>query len=245
MTRSKDECAVVSGHQPNFFPWFGYFEKMAKSDVFVFSDDVKYPKQCYVNRVTIPVGGGSAYLTLPVSKGNDQRIADKKYVKSEKELNKILKTINLNLSGMPYSHELAPICEELASIYFLYSSVAEINIHMNMYIASLLGIDVEFKKGTELGLEAFHKNERLIRRCEVLGSSVYLSGQGADGYQDESLLNQAGIELRKVEYDIGKALLGPDLQHSILVAIARKGAACLKQAIRAQTVGLRNESSIY
>ena len=45
---------IVAGHQPNFFPWFGYFEKIIKSDIFVFSDDVKYPKESYTNRVEIP-----------------------------------------------------------------------------------------------------------------------------------------------------------------------------------------------
>ena len=34
-------CAI---HQPNFFPWLGYFDKIRRADVFVFLDAVDYPR---------------------------------------------------------------------------------------------------------------------------------------------------------------------------------------------------------
>ena len=49
-------------------------EKMLKCDLFVHSDDVQFPKQSYTNRVEIPIGGRSAFMTLPVGKGDNARI---------------------------------------------------------------------------------------------------------------------------------------------------------------------------
>ena len=31
---------VVGIHQPNYFPWMGYFDKMDNADVFILLDDV-------------------------------------------------------------------------------------------------------------------------------------------------------------------------------------------------------------
>jgi hypothetical protein len=38
---------IVSIHQPNYFPWVGYFYKRMKSDIFVFLDDVQFSKNSY------------------------------------------------------------------------------------------------------------------------------------------------------------------------------------------------------
>jgi len=222
---------VVAGHQPNFFPWFGYFEKMLKCDIFVFSDDVQYPKQCYANRVEIPINKQPAYLTLPVSKGDDDRIADKRYQKDKSVLKKLIKTIHFNLGGFPYSSDIAPILDEFAKVYMEYTTIGLLNSHMNEYIASFLGINVETRMGTDLKLEPYHKNERLIHRCQLLDSSVYLCGQGADCYQNEAQINEAGITLRRIDYSIGKEILGDNLQYSILVGIARVGVQTINEAI--------------
>lgn len=222
---------VVAGHQPNFFPWFGYFEKILKSDIFVFSDDVQYPKQSVVNRVEIPISGQPSYLTLPVKKGNDQRIADKQYINDDSVIKKLVKTIKLNLGGYDFFEDLVPILDEFFIQFYKNDSISELNVHMNSYIATMLGITTTTKLGTELNLEEYHRNDRLIRRCNLLNSTIYLCGQGADGYQNEAKIRAAGILLKKIDYSIGKNALGADLKYSILLGIAKYGIECLRKHI--------------
>ncbi len=61
-------CAI---HQPNFFPWLGYFDKISRADVFVFLDVVDYPKSgssmsSWVNRVMLKVGSQKTWVRCPV-----------------------------------------------------------------------------------------------------------------------------------------------------------------------------------
>ena len=35
---------IVAIHQPNFLPWLGYFDKLARADVFVLLDSVQFPR---------------------------------------------------------------------------------------------------------------------------------------------------------------------------------------------------------
>ena len=60
---------IVSIHQPNYLPWLGYFNKIARSDVFVIFDDVQFPigkKGFFGNRNQIKTNNGKMWLTVPV-----------------------------------------------------------------------------------------------------------------------------------------------------------------------------------
>ncbi len=61
---------VVAIHQPNFLPWLGYFDKVAKSDVFVFLDSVQAPKTggSWLNRVRLAMNGEARWVTAPIDR---------------------------------------------------------------------------------------------------------------------------------------------------------------------------------
>ena len=44
---------TVAIHQPNYFPWVGYFYKIKAADIFIFLDDVDFSKGSYTNRCRI------------------------------------------------------------------------------------------------------------------------------------------------------------------------------------------------
>lgn len=224
---------IVAGHQPNFFPWFGYFEKMLKADVFVFSDDVRYPSRNFVNRVAIPIGGSVHQWALPVRRGGDERIVEKHYVKDEKTLAGVLKTARYNLGGLPHGADIEHFLDVFAEAYRRYETLADLNIATIEAIARALSINTPTVRGTELGLERFRATERLLKRLELLDADAYLSGQGAHDYTDVELFAASGRRLIWIDYALGPKLLGSDLPYSVLVSIARHGLARLSDAVQA------------
>lgn len=53
---------IASIMQPYFFPYLGYFQLMAASDLFVHLDDVQYIQRGWVNRNCILVNGAPQIL---------------------------------------------------------------------------------------------------------------------------------------------------------------------------------------
>ena len=61
---------VVAIHQPTFFPWLGYFNKIARCDQFVVLDSVQFPKKggTWSNRVKLLLNGQAGWVTMPVER---------------------------------------------------------------------------------------------------------------------------------------------------------------------------------
>jgi hypothetical protein len=57
---------LVAIHQPNYFPWLGYLDRMAKADLFVVLDHVQFERRSYQNRIQILLEGEPRWLTVPV-----------------------------------------------------------------------------------------------------------------------------------------------------------------------------------
>ena len=58
----------ISIIQPVYLPWLGYFEQIARTDLFVLYDEVQYTKQDWRNRNRIPGANGPVWLTVPVER---------------------------------------------------------------------------------------------------------------------------------------------------------------------------------
>lgn len=188
---------LIGIHQPNLFPWLGYFSKIVKSDSFVFLDHVaNNPRTAiYTKRVQLISNGQAHWLTIPLKnkKGetfvpiNAMEIDNPEQIES-----KHLKTIELTYKKAPHFNE---VFEHVLNFYKHPSPlISERNIDFIKAICTQLGITKEFTLSSNLHCTE-NSTELLIEIIKQLKGTTYLSGDGADGYQEEELYKSNRISL--------------------------------------------------
>jgi hypothetical protein len=190
---------IVSAHQPNFFPWLGFFDKLARADVLVLLDDVQFPRSgagVWTNRVGILVGGERRWLTVPVERAGRgyQQINEVRIDDAQPWRRKLLRTLEQNYAKAP------AFDEAFTFVRSLFETEAQLLAKFNELalraIARKLGLDEgRIRLSSEVGADG-QGTDLLIALTRALGGSTYLSGDGAGGYQEDDRFRAAGVELR-------------------------------------------------
>lgn len=149
---------IVAIHQPNFFPWLGYFEKIARSDVFIFLDDTQFPKAggVWTNRVKLLINGQAHWVTAPINRSFSgvKPICDITFPKGNPWREKMLKSIALNYSKAPHFEETMHLIEPL--ILNEETNIAAYNIHAIKAVSNYIGLDsTQFLLSSQLPHDGF------------------------------------------------------------------------------------------
>lgn len=187
-------------HQPQYLPWLGYFDKIIKSDCFVFLDKVQYKHREFQNRNKIRTKDGWIWLTVPVvTKGlRGQAVEDVEIDNSFKWQDEHLKSLKSWYSKAEFFKEYIGFFEK-TYLEKSWGKLTDLNIHIIKYILEQFNIDNPIYLESEIGT-ACSATERIIELCKKLKATKYLSGQGGKDYLDEKLFAQEGIELLYQEF---------------------------------------------
>ena len=193
----KTMTEIVAIHQPNFFPWLGYFNKTHLSDAFIFLDDVQYQKKggTWSNRVKLMLAGQPRWITAPIVRAYHgvRSINEMEFERAGQWQNKIIKTISLNYRKTPFFRETMDFFEPL--IASREANISNYNTQAILAIAEQLGIPREkFFWSSQLP-HSGGANELLISLTKCVGGDVYMCGGGAEGYQIDSMFAESGVSL--------------------------------------------------
>ena len=188
---------VVAIHQPNFFPWLGFFDKILKSDVFVLLDHVQFQKTggTWTNRVKLLVNHEGHWVTAPIVRNyHGVRAINEMELRADPEwANSVMKTLVQSYSKAAFFRETFDFFEPL--IRNSEPMLSKFNIHAIRAIVKQLGIRMEkLCCSSDLSREG-SSNEMLISLTKTVGGDTYMCGGGADGYQDPVAFQKNGINL--------------------------------------------------
>jgi RimJ/RimL family protein N-acetyltransferase len=180
---------VVAIHQPNFFPWLGFFDKLRRSDTFVLLDTVEFSKGSRTNRVEVLVGGKPHWITAPVQRaGLGGPIRDVLIDETRDWRSKVVKTLHQNYAradALPLAEELVGHGDERLASY---------NEYAIRRLAEELGITTPIVRASDLPVDG-HATELLIALVRTAGGGAYLAGGGAGGYQEDERFAAEGIDV--------------------------------------------------
>lgn len=182
--------------QPYFIPYLGYWQLMNAVDAYVVYDDVNYINRGWVNRNNILCNGQRHLVTLPLmGASQNKKINEIMISNNEREVMKMLKTIQFNYQKAPCYQDVWPMVEEIVLnpeknlARFLYDSIVRISSFLEMDTKIVLSSEIE-KDNSLCG------EEKIIHLCKTMGASTYINAIGGAELYSREHFKAESIDLR-------------------------------------------------
>jgi len=219
---------ICSIHQPQTFPWLGYFAKILQSDSFIFLDDVQFKKNEWQNRNRIKTSSGWQWITIPVIHNFGQTVAEVQINPKVNWRHKHLQSLRTCYGKAPFFSE---VFAEIESLYERkWDSLAEFNMATVEWCLQKLGIQTAVSVSSRIEIPAdpaaISPEERLILLTQAVGADTYLSGSGGHDYLEKTAFPAQNIELifQQYEHPVYPQLYGDFISHlSILDLLFNHG----------------------
>lgn len=186
---------IVSGHQPNYLPWLGFFDKIKRSDVFIIEDDVQFERQGFTNRNKIMTPDGVRWLSVPVEHANKPLLINEVKIANKAEPNwgqRHWLTLKHSYCKTPFWNDYCGFFEDTYSSS--WTMLIDLNMHLIKGIMGFLEIKTPLIMSSSLGAKG-KKSELIIAQCKKVGADVQLAGNGGREYIDCKRFEEENIQL--------------------------------------------------
>ena len=188
---------MISIHQPDFFPWPGFFNKYLKSDIFVVLDDVHLSigKNDWTNRTLVNFYGEKKWLTMPVAKKNRglKTLKELNYLDCKMSAQRILNQCKEYYRDRPHYKEVFEFMKHCQNVES--ENLIEYNMNIIMNLIEYLKLPlIPIIFSSQLGSKK-QGSLRIVEIIQILKSTDYLSGSGGKNYLRENLFKENGINL--------------------------------------------------
>ena len=188
----------ITIHQPNYFPYSGFFQKVSLSDVYVVLDKAQFQFDITNRNKIITPNGSWTRISVPIKKG--QKFFEIRNV----EINNDLPWAEENWNLIHKSYNESPFFDLykvfLDSLYKkTWNLIFDLNLQILKKIFDWLDIKTEIVLESELNVTGT-SSKRLLNICKKLGADTYISGIGGKKYLDEKLFEKNKIILKYQNY---------------------------------------------
>lgn len=196
---------IVAIHQPTFFPWLGYFDRMLASDLFVILDHVQFERRNYQNRTLIRLEDESRWLTVPVVQvSQKEKIIDKR-VDNPADLGGTRWWGPNSFNTLKYAYRKAPFFDAYAPrlreiFHARWDKLLDLNMATLDFMRSQLEIATPMLRSSTLPCEG-QRSGLLLDICQKVGASAFLGGMGGSrGYLEQEAFDAAKMGVQWQEF---------------------------------------------
>jgi hypothetical protein len=168
--------------QPYFFPYLGYFELIAISDMWVVFDNTQYNKRTWMNRNRmLHPKGGWQYIGVPVQKSpHGTLIKDIRVVDARRAMTRILRQLDHYRRCAPYYDQTISLIRA-AFANAPRDCLVDINVSTLKETCAFLGVNFNWTFCSEMestldGIE--HAGRWALRVAQQLGAREYVNPPG-------------------------------------------------------------------
>jgi hypothetical protein len=186
---------IVSGHQPNYLPWLGFFDKMFRSDLFIIEDNVQLEQQGFTNRNKIMTADGVRWLSVPIQHANKPLLINEVKIANQGEPHwrrRHWLTLMHSYCKAPHWREYCDFFEDTYTRE--WTMLIDLNMHLIRGIMRFLDIDKPLIMASSLDAKG-KKGELIISQCKAVGAQVQLAGKGGKDYINKARFKEEGIKL--------------------------------------------------
>jgi hypothetical protein len=184
----------VAVMQPYLFPYLGYFHLLDAVDRFVVLDDVKYPKNGWVNRNRILVNGSPVWFTVPVS-SKSELISEKQYLINEHVRTRLQLSLSLAYSKSSNLSNVLPWLEELEASKG--EGVVKANLNFLQKTMRMLGMsspDIVISSDLQID-KGLRGQDKILEICSHLDCATYINLSGGVNLYSREAFASRGVKL--------------------------------------------------
>lgn len=185
--------------QSNYIPWKGYFDNIAKADIFIVYDNVQYTRQDWRNRNIIKTKSGLKWITIPImAKDCLLKKINETYPATSDWKEKHLRQLHENYAKANCYKEMTGWVKELYTT-IEDENLSAINQHFLKAICKFLKINTPFVDVNKFEAKG-NATEKLVDICLQLGCKTYITGPNSKNYLEENLFFEKGINIEYADY---------------------------------------------
>jgi hypothetical protein len=189
---------LVAIHQPTFFPWLGYLDRMADADLFVILDHVQFERRNYQNRTMIRLEDEARWLTVPVVQVSQKEKIVDKMVDNPPDTEGGRWWGPNSFNTLKYAYRKAPFFEayaaELRDIFHArWEKLLDLDMATLEFLRRHLDITTPLVKSSTLA-PGGQRSELLLDICQRVHASAFLGGMGGSRtYLKQDAFDAAGM----------------------------------------------------